>query len=83
LVSQFIDSFVVLFIAFYLYPTYISTSNGQAWPFALVLSICFGNYIYKFLMAILLTPFIYLVHFWIDKYLGKSLANEMKQNAIV
>lgn len=82
IVSQLIDSFVVLFIAFYLYPKYISESNGKAWPFALVMSICIGNYIYKFIMAVLLTPVIYIVHNFIEKYLGHKLAAEMKSAAL-
>ncbi len=82
IVSQLIDSFVVLFIAFYLYPKYISNSNGPAWAFSLVMSICIGNYIYKFLMAVLLTPVIYWVHNVIEKYLGHDLAAQMKQAAI-
>lgn len=82
IVSQLIDSFVVLFIAFYLYPKYISDANGKAWAFNVVMSICIGNYIYKFIMAVLLTPVIYLVHGVIEKYLGHKLAAEMKQAAI-
>lgn len=82
IVSQFIDSFVVLFIAFYLYPKYISDANGPAWAFNVVMSICIGNYIYKFIMAVLLTPVIYLVHNVIEKYLGHELAAEMKKTAI-
>lgn len=81
-VSQFVDSFVVLMIAFYLYPKYISDANGKAWSFALVMSICVGNYIYKFLMAVVLTPVIYIVHNWIEKYLGHEIAKEMKDNAV-
>jgi uncharacterized integral membrane protein (TIGR00697 family) len=81
-VSQFIDSFVVLFFAFYLYPKYISESNGKAWAFSLVMSICIGNYIYKFIMAVVLTPVIYWVHNAIEKYLGHDLATLMKQSAI-
>lgn len=82
IVSQFIDSFVVLFIAFYFYPKYISDANGKAWSFAVVMSICVGNYIYKFIVAVVLTPVIYIVHNWIEKYLGHTLATEMKQAAI-
>lgn len=82
IVSQLIDSFVVLFIAFYLYPKYISDANGKAWAFNVVMSICIGNYIYKFIMAVVLTPVIYLVHGIIEKYLGHQLATEMKQAAI-
>jgi uncharacterized integral membrane protein (TIGR00697 family) len=81
-VSQFIDSFVVLFFAFYLYPKYISASNGKAWAFNVVMSICIGNYIYKFIMAVVLTPVIYIVHNAIEKYLGHELAARMKNAAI-
>lgn len=80
LVSQFIDSFVVLFIAFYVAPRL--SGNGQPWSFTLVMAICIGNYIYKFLVAVILTPVIYLVHGWIERYLGESLAVEMKRTAM-
>jgi uncharacterized integral membrane protein (TIGR00697 family) len=82
IISQFIDSFVVLFIAFYFYPKYISTANGQPWAFSLVMSICIGNYIYKFIVAVLMTPVIYFVHGIIEKYLGHDLAKQMKQAAL-
>lgn len=81
IVSQFIDSFIVLFIAFYIGPR-ISSNQGQPWTFALVMTICIGNYIYKFVMALVLTPVIYLVHHWIEGYLGKPLAAEMKMAAM-
>ena len=80
LVSQFIDSFVVLFIAFYVAPRI--TGRVQAWSFAQVMSICVGNYLYKFVVAVVLTPVIYLIHSWIEKYLGRTLAAEMKQGAM-
>jgi uncharacterized integral membrane protein (TIGR00697 family) len=82
LVSQLIDSFVVLFIAFYLYPKYVSDANGKPWAFNVVMSICIGNYIYKFIVAVVLTPVIYIVHNWIEKYLGHDLAKEMKTAAL-
>jgi uncharacterized PurR-regulated membrane protein YhhQ (DUF165 family) len=72
LVSQFLDSFVVLFIAFYI---------GAGWPIVLVLAIGTLNYIYKFILAIILTPVIYLMHYLIDSYLGKDLATELKELA--
>lgn len=72
LISQFIDSFVVLFIAFYI---------GADWSLSMVLAIGIVNYIYKFVMAIILTPVIYLAHFIIDRYLGEALATEMKLEA--
>jgi uncharacterized integral membrane protein (TIGR00697 family) len=62
LVSQFIDSFVVLYIAFVLGP--------QQWPLDQFLAVGTVNYIYKFCAAILMTPLIYLAHALIDRYLG-------------
>ena len=72
LVSQFIDSFIVLFIAFYI---------GNNWSLKLVLAIGLMNYIYKFAVAVILTPFIYIVHRLIDNYLGKDLSIEMMKEA--
>jgi queuosine precursor transporter len=81
LVSQFIDSFVVLFIAFYIYP-HLFPVQGKPWTFAFVMSICIGNYIYKFLVAILMTPVIYWVHYLIENYLGHEQAAAMKKAAL-
>jgi len=81
LVSQLVDSFVVLFIAFYIGKR-IQTDQGAPWSMHQILVTGTGNYIYKFAVAILLTPVIYWVHAWIEKYLGKSLAAEMKQAAM-
>ena len=75
LVSQFIDSFVVLWIAFGLNP-----STG--WSVGLILSIGLVNYAYKFTMAIALTPVIYLVHGIIERYLGPELAEKMRRSAM-
>ncbi len=72
LVSQFLDSFVVVFIALYI---------GQQLPFVLVLAISIMNYLYKGLVALVMTPVIYAVHHAIDGYLGPDLAAEMKRVA--
>lgn len=74
LVSQFIDSYVVLFIAFYI---------GADWDPVRVLAIGTVNYFYKFTMAVLLTPIIYLVHNLIDKYLGHDLSLAMREEAML
>jgi len=73
LISQLVDSFVVLFIAFKI---------GNGWSWQLVLAICLVNYLYKFAMAIILTPLIYLIEGQIDKYLGKETAHSMKEAAM-
>lgn len=63
LVSQLIDSFVVLFIAFYAFGN---------WSIPQVISVAIINYIYKFTVAIVLTPLLYIAHFFIDQYLGRD-----------
>lgn len=72
LVSQLIDSFVVLVIAFYI---------GGNWPLKLVLAVGVVNYIYKFIVAVCLTPMLYLLHQVIDAWLGKELAKQMTEEA--
>lgn len=72
LVSQFVDSFVVLGIAFYLLGN---------WSFTQVMAVGIINYIYKFAVAILLTPVIYLAHNIIDNYLGKEASDQMTEEA--
>jgi uncharacterized integral membrane protein (TIGR00697 family) len=70
LVSQFLDSYVVLYIAFVLNPQ-------EHWSMNLFLAVGTVNYCYKFFVAILLTPVIYLVHNLIDRYLGEQTAKEL------
>lgn len=70
LVSQMIDSFVVIFIAFYLNPQY-------NWSWQMVAAIGLVNYTYKFIVAILMTPLLYGVHKLIDKFLGKDLSAKL------
>jgi len=77
LVSQLIDSFVVLFYAFYI----SKIGSPNQWSIQLVLAVCTVNYIYKFAMAVVLTPVIYLGHSLIEKYLGKELSDKLKREA--
>lgn len=70
LVSQMIDSFVVIFIAFYLNPQY-------NWSWQMVAAIGLVNYTYKFIVAILMTPLLYGVHKLIDRFLGKDLSAKL------
>ena len=80
-ISQLIDSFVVLMIAFYFYPKWVP-GQGSPWPFDQIIAICIVNYIYKFIMALLLTPVIYLVHNRIERYLGPEVSAQMKKAAM-
>lgn len=81
-ISQFIDSFVVLFIAFYIGSRVGAKGNDFIWSFKLVMAVCTVNYLYKFMVAVIMTPVIYLVHHVIERYLGRDVALEMKQAAM-
>ena len=72
LVSQLIDSFVVLIVAFYI--------SGK-YPLAWVLAVGVVNFIYKAVVAILLTPSLYIIHAWIDSFLGKELSTKLQRRA--
>lgn len=71
-VSQFIDSFVILTVAFYFLGN---------WSFTQVMQVGMVQYTYKVILAIGLTPVIYLVHFIIDRYLGSELSENMFHEA--
>ena len=81
LISQLIDSFVVLFIAFYV-GRRLQQGQGDAWSMQQILTTGTGNYIYKFIVALIMTPVIYGVHYFIEKYLGSSTAAAMKAEAM-
>jgi uncharacterized integral membrane protein (TIGR00697 family) len=70
-VSQLVDSYIVLFIAF---------SGIFTWQ--QILAIGMMNYAYKFLMALVLTPVIYLVEGRIARYFGPELTKKMKLGAM-
>jgi uncharacterized integral membrane protein (TIGR00697 family) len=72
LVSQFIDSFVVLGIAFYVFGN---------WSLSQIAAVGLINYVYKFTVAMALTPVLYLAHGLIDRYLGKDLSEKMTEEA--
>jgi uncharacterized integral membrane protein (TIGR00697 family) len=67
-VSQLIDSYVILTVAFYV--------MGK-WSFVQVLQVGTLQYIYKVSFAILLTPLVYLFHYIIDNFLGDKKAVEV------
>src|SRR5579871_895714 len=71
LVSQLVDSYIVLFIAF-----------SQYFTWQQILAIGLMNYIYKFSVALLLTPLIYLIEGRIERYVGHETAKKMKLAAM-
>jgi queuosine precursor transporter len=72
-VSQLVDSFVVLYIAFVLGP--------QKWPTSLFLAVSTVNYAYKMLAAFALIPLIYLARAGIRRYLGEARAAALRADA--
>jgi uncharacterized integral membrane protein (TIGR00697 family) len=70
--SQFIDSIVIIGIAFWL-PGKIKTSE--------FLTVAASNYSYKFLIAVGMTPFIYMAHSAIDRFLGREEAHQLIERA--
>jgi uncharacterized PurR-regulated membrane protein YhhQ (DUF165 family) len=61
---------------------FIAFKIGNGWSWQLVLAICLVNYTYKFIMAVVLTPMIYLIETFIENYLGHETAREMKMAAM-
>ena len=72
LVSQFIDTFVVGIFALHI---------GLKIPLAQVIATCCMGYLYKGVVALLMTPVIYGIHGIIENYLGHEVAAEMKKVA--
>ena len=70
-ISQLVDSYIVLFIAF---------TGKFTWQ--QILAIGMMNYTYKFVVAIILTPLIYLIEGRIENYFGHELTHKMKQAAM-
>jgi len=74
LVSQLIDSFIVLYIAFVLGP--------PQWPWSRFWSVGTVSYSYKVLAALALIPLLYLVRWGINKYLGEKEAAKLRKMAV-
>src|SRR3546814_15534617 len=72
-VSQLIDSFVVLYIAFVLGP--------QHWKMSLFFAVGTLNYIYKMLAAVALIPLLYLARAGIRRYLGEARPTALRAHA--
>lgn len=82
LISQLIDSYIVLFIAFYIGTRIGSKPGDYVWSFKLFIAVATLNYMYKAVIAVILTPVVYLLHNWIERYLKPAMAIEMKQAAM-
>ena len=72
-VSQLLDSFIVLYIAFVLGP--------QQWSIPQFLAVGTVNYVYKMSAAVALIPLLYIARAAIGRYLGASEAARLRQEA--
>jgi len=72
-VSQLIDSIVVIGIAFWL-PGKIKTSE--------FLTVAASNYSFKLIVALGITPLLYLGHTAIDQFLGAEEAHELIEQSV-
>ncbi len=73
-VSQLVDSYIVIYIAFVLGPA--------NWSLDLFLAVSTNNYLFKVAAAILLTPLIYLAHALIERWLGDEQATALRRAAM-
>lgn len=80
-VSQLIDTFVIMGIAFYLPSIFELVPVERRITFDQYLLTSASNYSYKLVIAVLLTPFIYLGHGVIDKILGRSESKHLMDKA--
>jgi uncharacterized integral membrane protein (TIGR00697 family) len=72
-VSQLLDSFIVLYIAFVLGP--------QQWSIPQFLAVGTVNYVYKMSAAIALIPLLYVARYAIRGYLGHGEAERLRREA--
>lgn len=81
-VSQLVDSFIVLGIAFYIPDVFniYHKKPEDLMTFQTFIAIGFTGYLFKLAIAVGLTPVIYAVHGAIDRYLGKDEAHKLIQH---
>jgi queuosine precursor transporter len=79
-VSQLVDTFIVIFLAFVAIPALFDTGQMRLTG-AQAFEISLTNYVYKFAIAVALTPLLYGVHALVDLYLGREQAHAMADDA--
>lgn len=74
-VSQFIDSYIVIYIAFVIGP--------QHWGWEQFIAVSTMNFIFKFILAIVMIPLLLFIHLLIERYLGHDQARHLRQSALL
>lgn len=80
-VSQLIDTFVIMGIAFYLPSVLELVPEDRRITLSQYIQTSMGNYGYKLLIAVALTPLIYAAHGLIDKILGDAESHHLIDQA--
>jgi uncharacterized integral membrane protein (TIGR00697 family) len=78
LVSQLVDTFVVITLAFVAIPALF---GGTPWKLRTAIDVSVTNYVYKFAIAVGTTPILYFVHAAVDRWLGHDLAEQLAHQA--
>ncbi|MBI5434770.1 MAG: queuosine precursor transporter [Planctomycetes bacterium] len=78
-VSQLVDTFVVIGLAFVVIP--MATGIGAPWDWSQAFGVSLTNYVYKFVIAVASTPVLYLVHGLVTGWLGKEYAEALAHEA--
>jgi uncharacterized integral membrane protein (TIGR00697 family) len=71
-VSQLIDSIIVIWIGLAL---------PLGWDLSTFASVALPNYLIKLVIAVLMTPVIYALHWLVARYLGRAVAEEIATSA--
>ena len=77
-VSQAIDSYIVILLAFVVLPALTGTAP---WKLGDAIAVATTNYVYKFVIAVGTTPVLYFVHGAVNGWLGKELAQRLAHEA--
>ncbi len=77
-ISQLVDTLVVIYLAFVVIP---GLTGGTPWSLSQAGEVAFTNYVYKFLIAVGITPLLYAVHWAVDTYLGRDEAQALVRAA--
>lgn len=80
LVSQLIDTVVVAFIGLYLPSLLGLERSDEPFTFGMFVNTASSGYAFKFVVALAVTPLLYLAHAIIDRYLGVSAARTIVES---
>lgn len=77
-VSQMLDTALVIYLAFYVLPALVGDPH---WTAETAGRVALTNYVYKFAIAVVLTPVLYLVRALVVAWLGKDEAARLAEEA--